>query len=80
MRDCGDGHAGAALVDARQDIPEADLLSCGEACGQLQDGRAYTEPPCDVTGLRVAWSGAFEEATGSGASRPPVQRTEMFLR
>jgi hypothetical protein len=38
MRDCGDGHAGAALVDARQDIPEADLLSCGEACGQLQDG------------------------------------------
>jgi amidase len=23
---------------------------------------------------------AFEEATGYGTSRPPVQRTEMFLR
>lgn len=38
MRDRGDGQAGAALVDPRQDVPEADLLACGEAGGQLQDG------------------------------------------
>jgi hypothetical protein len=56
-----------------------DVLVIDNGCSAGRP-RLHRAAPSDVTGLRVAWSGAFEEATGYDASRLPVQRTEMFLR